>query len=286
MRSARVNGMNHHEEPGVNNMKNIVFPSLITHWFVQAFQLIFFAVFDSSWILHCVIQSSQCHAFWNVLTHCHALCCSIVDDNTLKRNTLDNLFNFWFNFLFSFVGLHNVFDLFCSHMTGWFGVPKSADVVSLGVFPKMTDFVCGDHLSSWHHLMTFSEQRDRCLCRSCFRHFGTFVFQVSQSFGQLNLLWQQLRDTQQVETRLHLRLTRNTQIHQEFRNWPQLCQAIPKGFTNYGRFLKRFINGKRLTIMNLFIWSSKSRFAKHCACCESVHKWQKGPHLWTDINQC
>jgi len=39
-----------------------------------------------------------------------------------------------------------------------------------------------------------------------------------------------------------------------------LRQASRKGYINYGRFLERFINGKRLIIMNIFIWLSKNRF--------------------------
>jgi len=39
-----------------------------------------------------------------------------------------------------------------------------------------------------------------------------------------------------------------------------LRQASLKGLINYGRFLKRFINVKRLINMNLFIWLSKNRF--------------------------
>jgi len=39
-----------------------------------------------------------------------------------------------------------------------------------------------------------------------------------------------------------------------------LPQASRKGYINYGSFLERFINGKRLIIMNLFIWLSKNRF--------------------------
>jgi len=44
------------------------------------------------------------------------------------------------------------------------------------------------------------------------------------------------------------------------RNSPQRRKASLWGFINYGRFLERFTNGKRLIIVNLFIWSSKNRF--------------------------
>jgi len=48
--------------------------------------------------------------------------------------------------------------------------------------------------------------------------------------------------------------------HTSSRNSPQRREASPKGFTNCGRFPERFTNGKRLPIVNLFIWLSKNRF--------------------------
>jgi len=75
--------------------------------------------------------------------------------------------------------------------TGLFGVPKSADVVSLGIMlhlSKIIRLLFEEHLSCRHHLRAVSEQDDGNLCWSCFCHFGTFVSQVSQFLWQLNFV--------------------------------------------------------------------------------------------------